>query len=67
METCKVILPFESVDELVLLYIILNVNITRKDDLMILLFLFISVLNLFLSVVSLWTLYCYWHLDFLKW
>jgi len=66
-----VILPFESVDETIwcnhLLYIIFNENMTRKEDLMILLFLFISALNLFLSVVSLWTLYYYWHLDFLEW
>ena len=71
LETCKVILTFESVDETIwcnhLLYIILNENITRKDGWMILLFLFISGLNLFLSVVSLWTLYYYWHLDFLEW
>lgn len=37
METCKVILTFESVDETIwcnhLLYIIFNENMTRKEDL----------------------------------
>ena len=65
------ILPFESVDETILcthlLHILFDENMTRKEDLMIFLFLFISALNLFLSAVSLWTIYYYWHLDFLEW
>lgn len=45
MATCKMILPFESVDETFwsnhLLCIIFNENMTRKEDLMMLLFLLI--------------------------
>ena len=69
MVTCKMILPFESVDETTS-FTMYNFQSKyykkrRFDDVIVP--VNISGLNLFLSVVSLWTLYYYWHLDFLEW